>query len=88
MAYVYILQSKKNNRYYIGSTKDINVRFKQHNSGCVKSTKNNRPYKLAYYQKYDSIKEAKLIEMKIKKWKRKDYIDKVIGDGIIYAKGR
>ena len=71
MAYVYILQSEKNNRYYIGSTKDINVRFKQHNSGNVKSTKNNRPYKLACYQKYDSIEEAKFIEMKIKKMEEK-----------------
>ena len=88
MAYVYILQSLKNSSFYIGSTENIEVRFKQHNSGNVKFTKNKRPYKLAFYQEYDSINEARLIEMKIKSWKRRDYIDKIISDKVIKTMGR
>lgn len=88
MAYVYILQSIKNNSYYIGSTENIEKRFKQHNSGYVKSTKIKRPYKLVFYQEYESIDKARIIEMKIKKWKRKDYIDRIILDKTIKTKGR
>lgn len=76
--YVYILQSQKNNTYYIGSTNDIKQRIQQHNSGNVKSTKYKRPYKLIFCQQFLNIDIAKKIERKIKNWKRKDYIEKII----------
>ncbi len=81
--YVYILKSLKNNRYYIGSTTNIDNRLKMHNNGRVQSTKNNRPYKIELLQKYKTIKEAKQIEYRIKKLKRKDYIHRMITDGYI-----
>ncbi|NMB48733.1 GIY-YIG nuclease family protein [Candidatus Kuenenbacteria bacterium] len=36
---VYILKSLKNSAYYIGSSKNIDLRFTEHNNGRVKSTK-------------------------------------------------
>jgi len=78
--YVYILKSLKNGRYYIGSTININNRLKKHNTGLVKSTCKCRPYKLELVQKYESITKAKQIEYKIKKLKRRDYIEKMIRD--------
>lgn len=33
----------KNNKYYIGSTYDLDKRVSEHNEGKVKSTKSNRP---------------------------------------------
>lgn len=83
MAYVYILKSEKNNKYYIGSTEDYIRRVKQHESGNVTFTRNIRPIKLALVQEYADINEARRIEKRLKKLKRKDYIDKIVKDGFI-----
>ena len=48
--YIYILQSKKDNKFYTGYTKNLKLRFEQHNKGLVKSIKNRRPLKLIYYE--------------------------------------
>ena len=37
--WVYILRSEKNGDIYIGSSEDVENRFKRHNSGLVRSTK-------------------------------------------------
>ncbi len=50
MYYSYVLQSEKNNGFYIGFTKDLKLRFEQHTKGVVDSTKNRRPLKLIYYE--------------------------------------
>lgn len=49
MYYVYILQSKKDNTYYIGITDNLKERIKRHNSGNVSYTSGRRPYKLVFY---------------------------------------
>ena len=38
--FTYVLKSKKDNKYYTGYTKNIELRFEQHCNGLVKSTKN------------------------------------------------
>jgi putative endonuclease len=81
--FVYILQSLKNNSYYIGSSLKPKERFKQHNKGFVKATKYKRPYKLVFKQEFKNIKIAQKMEIKIKKWKRKDFVVKIIEDGKI-----
>ena len=83
MAFVYILRSLKSNTYYVGSTNDVMRRLKQHNFGNVTSTKYKRPYKLVFYQEFLDLNKAKNIERKIKSWKRKDFIEKIIKDGYI-----
>ena len=50
MYYSYVLQSEKDNGFYIGFTKDLKLRFEQHNNGLVDSTKKRRPLKLIYYE--------------------------------------
>jgi len=42
--FVYILQSEKNGRYYIGSTNNPDHRLQQHNSGFVAATLNKGPW--------------------------------------------
>ncbi|MDO8609601.1 MAG: GIY-YIG nuclease family protein [bacterium] len=83
MAYVYIIKSLKNNRYYIGSTNNFEKRFLQHQKGNVISTRSNRPYKVMLVQEFVTITLAKQIEYKLKKLKRKDYIDKIIKEQYI-----
>jgi len=50
MYYTYILKSKKDKLFYIGYTKDLKSRLKEHNSGKVFSTKNRLPMELVYYE--------------------------------------
>ena len=52
MTYVYLLLSKADGEYYIGSTNDLRKRFKMHNEGKVFSTKQRRPFELLYYEAY------------------------------------
>jgi len=83
MANVYILKSIKTKKYYIGSTKNFDNRFKEHQKGLVRSTKSLRPFEIKLVQEYKTETQAKQIEFKLKKLKRKDYIEKIIRDGFI-----
>jgi len=77
---VYILRSIKNNRYYIGSTDNIEQRLTQHNSGQVKATKNNTPFEVMITIPCPNLSEAKGAEYRLKKYKRRDILEKVIQD--------
>lgn len=61
--YTYILQSEKDGNKYTGFTKNLKLRFQQHNNGEVQSTKHRRPFKLIYYEaclsKADAIRREK-----------------------------
>ena len=83
MANVYILESLRDGRYYIGSTIDLETRLKHHLGGHTPSTKRFGEIKLVFSQQYDSLREARIIEKRLKKLKRKDYIKKIIEDGYI-----
>jgi putative endonuclease len=75
---VYILQSQKNFSYYVGSTEDIDRRFREHNAGQTKSTRHLIPWKLVFFKVYSDIAIAKKIECKIKKLKSRRIIEKII----------
>lgn len=46
--YVYLLISKNNGRWYIGSTRDMQKRILAHNSGRNRSTRYDIPWELVY----------------------------------------
>ena len=48
--YVYVLKSLKDGKNYTGYTKNLKLRFEQHNNGLVESTKNRRPLVLIYFE--------------------------------------
>jgi len=50
MQYIYVLKSKTDGKNYVGYTKNLKLRFEQHNKGLVESTKNRKPLKLIYYE--------------------------------------
>ena len=66
MYYVYVLQSKLNGQPYVGSTNNLKSRFKQHNNGKVISTKRYKPWKLIYYEAYESEQLARVREKRLK----------------------
>ncbi len=78
MYIVYILKSKLNGSYYVGSCEKVIFRFKQHNDGLVRSTKRYRPWELIYTETYATLKEARNREKQIKAWKRRSAIEKLV----------
>ena len=80
--YVYILKSQKG-IFYVGSTNDLKRRLDQHCGGHTRTTKNRNILKLVFTQEFADLPEARRIERKIKSWKRKDYIEKIVQDGYI-----
>jgi len=68
MFYVYVLKSKKDHDLYIGYTKDLKKRFKEHNDGENKSTKHRVPFELIYYEAYKSKSDAKYREKNLKRF--------------------
>jgi len=69
MYYVYLIKSKKDNKLYIGLTNDLRKRFSEHNQGLNQSTKYRRPFELIYYEAYKSSKDARIREIRLKKFK-------------------
>lgn len=69
--YVYILYSDVHDRFYIGQTNDLEKRLDRHNKGYVKSTKAYKPWRLLYYEKYNSRSEAMKREGYLKSLKSK-----------------
>ena len=74
MYFVYVLQSKKVGIFYTGYTKDLRKRFKQHNSGEVKATKDNRPFRLIYYEASSDKEDAVAREKYLKSGMGKRYL--------------
>jgi len=56
--YTYILKSLKDNKLYTGYTKNMKVRFDQHNKGLLDSTKDRRPLILIYFEACLSREDA------------------------------
>ncbi|HKW57151.1 MAG TPA: GIY-YIG nuclease family protein, partial [Candidatus Acidoferrum sp.] len=69
MAYLYILQSEKTGRFYIGSSEDLARRMEEHHRGQTASTRGRGPWKLAYEEEYESLLGAHRRELEIKGWK-------------------
>jgi len=78
MWFTYVLQSKKDDNLYIGSTNDLKRRTKQHNNGQVKSTKNRMPLKLVYYEAIPTKKRAEEREQYFKTSWGKRFVKKQI----------
>jgi len=73
----------RDGRYYVRSTIDINQRLRHHQGGHTYSTKHFGKLELVFKQEYRLLKEARYIERKLKKLRRKDYLDKIIKDKYI-----
>lgn len=65
--YVYLLQSLKDDSYYIGQTDNIDKRLKKHNNKEVKSTKYRAPLKLIGYLTFETRENARYFEYKLKR---------------------
>ena len=60
--YTYILQSGTHKTFYYGHCEDLEKRLSQHNKGKVRYTKGRMPWKLHYFEVFESRSEAMIRE--------------------------
>ncbi|HCQ28716.1 MAG TPA: excinuclease ABC subunit C [Flavobacteriales bacterium] len=78
---VYILFSKKIDKFYIGHTGDnILERLRKHNSNHKGFTGKSDDWKIVYTEEFDTKEEAYKRERQIKSWKSRKQILKLIGE--------
>lgn len=77
MASTYILKCV-DGRYYVGSTTDINKRQQEHQERRCKFTKSRLPIVLIYKKDFKTLSEARKEEKKIKHWKSRKAIERLI----------
>ena len=75
---LYILYSQGGDRYYTGSSERPDRRLLFHNSKEKGFTARFRPWEIVYLKKFPTKKLARLAEKKIKSWKSKIMIERLI----------
>ena len=71
---VYVLESETYKRVYIGMTKDLDRRIKEHNIGKTKSTRFYRPWKVLFSESFVTRIEARKREKYLKSGIGREYI--------------
>ncbi|MDO8625854.1 MAG: GIY-YIG nuclease family protein [Candidatus Magasanikbacteria bacterium] len=66
---VYIIQSEKTGKYYIGFTSNIEDRLSHHNSGANRSTRGKGPWHMVYNEIFEDKTLAWKREQQIKRYK-------------------
>jgi putative endonuclease len=78
--YVYILQSFKNDKLYIGHTDNLSRRLEEHNTGRGgKYTRQNKPWKLLYSEEHSDRSSAAKRETYLKSTKGSQEKKKLAG---------
>ncbi|MDD5731218.1 MAG: GIY-YIG nuclease family protein [Candidatus Omnitrophica bacterium] len=85
MYYVYALKSVEHNRVYIGITKNLRNRVKEHNSGKTKSTRFYKPWVLFYSELADSRITARKREKQLKSGYGKEFLKNRRNDKLFNA---
>jgi putative endonuclease len=78
MFYVSVLKSLVDKRLYKGLTKDLNKRVKEHNSGWTRSTKAYRPWKLVYFERFQTLHEAREREKYLKSGIGREFLKNIL----------
>ncbi len=72
--YVYVLQSKKDGKWYTGLTKDLRKRLSEHNANITGWTKGRGPFELIYYEACKNGKDAQARELYLKSGMGRRYL--------------
>ena len=76
---VYVLKSLRNSKRYVGFTsRDVNLRLHEHNSGYSTFTSQNGPFVIVYTKVYGSKLEAGKREKYLKSGQGRKFLDGVI----------
>ncbi len=80
--FTYILKSTIVDRFYIGSTSNLENRLTHHNSGHSRSTKAYIPWEIVYFEEYKTISEAIRREYALKRIRNTETLLKIIKNEI------
>ncbi|MHA1280421.1 MAG: GIY-YIG nuclease family protein [Candidatus Helarchaeota archaeon] len=76
---VYVIESLRNGKRYVGFTsKTAERRLAEHNRGCNKWARENRPFKLVYREFFDNEKDARKKERFLKSGQGRKFLNKKI----------
>ncbi|MBK6815865.1 MAG: GIY-YIG nuclease family protein [Saprospiraceae bacterium] len=76
--FVYVIQSSKDFRLYVGMTGNVEKRIEEHNKGLTPSTQFYRPWKLVYLEEYPDRISARNREKYLKSGSGKEFLKRVI----------
>ena len=77
---VYVIQSLRDKKLYIGHTNNLVKRIGEHNNGLVQATRNRKPFKLLYYEASNFLEDAVLREKALKTGFGRAYLKRRISD--------
>ena len=64
--------------FYVGQSNDLDYRVSKHNNGFSKYTSSKTPWRLVYFEMFETRKEALQREKEIKRMKSNKYILQLI----------
>jgi len=80
--FLYILKSKSIDKNYVGISQNPERRLEYHNTIEKGFTSRYRPWEIVFTQEFNTKKETSIIEQKIKAWKSKKMIERIINGDI------
>ena len=78
MFYCYILYSAKIDKYYVGSTGNLEGRLQRHNTSRHGFTSTGKPWIIKYFETFETKSGAMKREMELKNWKNRIKIEALI----------
>jgi putative endonuclease len=81
MFYYYIIYSKRLDKYYVGSTNNVEGRLRRHNSSNQGYTSKGKPWELKYYEVFEDRTSAIKREFQLKSYKDRRILEKLIESG-------
>ena len=78
MYYCYILYSAKLDKYYIGSTGDLEGRLQRHNTSNHGFTSTGKPWEIKYFESFEDKSLALKREVQLKNWKNRKALEELI----------
>jgi putative endonuclease len=76
--FLYILQSKSCGKYYVGISQNPETRLEYHNTVEKGFTSRYRPWEIVFIKEFENRELAMEAERKVKSWKSRKMIEKVI----------
>lgn len=88
MFYIYVLQSTKTGRRYLGSCDNLDERIRRHNLGHSKATCHGIPWTLMHSESFSSRAEATRKERFYKTGRGRDELNRLDESAVAAATGR
>ena len=87
MYYTYVIKSQSLDIFYIGQTNNLTDRVNRHNQNRNKYTKGKGPWELIFSKGFVTRAEAVRLEMKLKSFRNKAFLEKWIYENTISSAG-